>query len=185
MTSLFRKMQWWLQRRRRERELREELQFHLTEEMEERRADGFPADEAARAARRDLGNATLVREDARTLWSWMLLEQLTQDLRYGLRGMFRNRMFTALARRQHRDLQLHGLDPGALAPGGGSRVTDCREVAEPSGDQRDQGPVRDAFRGRPHLSGFLGGKDRPNLPVSRVRAPARGVGAGAVQSLRT
>jgi predicted permease len=97
MTSLFRKMQWWLQRRRRERELREELQFHLTEEMEERRADGFPADEAARAARRDLGNATLVREDARTLWSWMLLEQLTQDLRYGLRGMFRNRMFTALA----------------------------------------------------------------------------------------
>ena len=97
MTSLFRKVQWWLQRRRKEDELREELQFHLAEEIDERQADGSPADEATWAARRDLGNATLVREDARTLWSWVLLEQLAQDVRYGLRGMFKNRLFTALA----------------------------------------------------------------------------------------
>ena len=49
------------------------------------------------AARRDLGNVTLLREDARTLWSWMLLEQLAQDVRYGLRTMVKNRLFTALA----------------------------------------------------------------------------------------
>src|SRR5688572_24009968 len=97
MTSLFRKVQWWLQRRRKEQELHEELQFHLAEEIEERRADGLSTDQATWAARRDLGNATLLREDARTLWSWMLLEQLAQDVRYGLRGMFKNRMFTALA----------------------------------------------------------------------------------------
>ena len=40
MISLFRKVHWWLQRRRKEEELREELQFHVAEEMEERRADG-------------------------------------------------------------------------------------------------------------------------------------------------
>jgi predicted permease len=97
MTSLLRKVQWWPQRRRKEEELHEELQFHLAEEVDERRADGMSADEATWAARRDLGNATLLREDARTLWSWMLLEQLAQDVRYGLRGMFKNRMFTALA----------------------------------------------------------------------------------------
>jgi predicted permease len=97
MTSLFRKMQWWLQRQRKEDELREELQFHLTEEIDERQADGSPADEATWAARRDLGNAVVLQEDARTLWSWILLEQLVQDVRYGLRGMFNNRMFTALA----------------------------------------------------------------------------------------
>lgn len=97
MTSLFRKVQWWLQRRRKEEELHEELEFHLAEEVDERRADGMSADEATWAARRDLGNATLLRENARTLWSWMLLEQLAQDVRYGLRGMFKNRMFTALA----------------------------------------------------------------------------------------
>lgn len=97
MISWFRKMRWWLQRRRREDELREELQFHLAEEMEERQADGLTMDEAARAARHDLGNATLLREEARTFWSWTLLEQLAQDIRYGVRGIFKNRLFTALA----------------------------------------------------------------------------------------
>jgi predicted permease len=97
MIPLFRKLQWWLRRRRREDELRQELQFHLEEETDERQASGLSHDEATWAARRDLGNATLLREDARSLWSWILLEQLAQDVRFGLRGMFRNRLFTALA----------------------------------------------------------------------------------------
>ena len=97
MTSLFRKVQWWLRRQRKEKELDEELQFHLAEETEDARAGGLSAADAARAARRDLGNATLLREDVRRLWSWTLLEQLAQDVRYGLRGMARNRLFTALA----------------------------------------------------------------------------------------
>jgi macrolide transport system ATP-binding/permease protein len=97
MTSLFRKVSWWLQRRRKEDQLREELQFHLEEEAGERQAGGLSEDQARSAARRDLGNATLLREDARTLWSWILLEQLAQDIRYGLRAMFKNRLFTALA----------------------------------------------------------------------------------------
>ena len=97
MTSLFRKFTWWLQRRRKEDELREELQFHLAEEAGERQADGLPEDQARWAARRDLGNVTLLQEDTRTLWSWILLEQLAQDVRYGLRTMFKNRLFTALA----------------------------------------------------------------------------------------
>jgi predicted permease len=97
MTSLFRKFTWWMQRRRKEDELREELQFHLAEEVAERRADGLPEDQARWAARRDLGNVTLLREDARTLWSLILIEQLAQDVRYGLRAMFKNRLFSALA----------------------------------------------------------------------------------------
>ena len=67
MTSLFRKFTWWVHRRRREHELDEELQFHLEEERDERRASGLPASQAAWAARRDLGNVTLLREDARAL----------------------------------------------------------------------------------------------------------------------
>ena len=97
MSGILRKVQWWLQRRHKEEDLREELQFHLAEEMDERRSRGLSADEAARAARRDLGNAAVLREDARALWSWTLLEQLVQDVRYGLRGMSSNRSFTALA----------------------------------------------------------------------------------------
>jgi len=97
MTALFRKIQWWLGRGTREAELREELQFHLGEEQETRQADGLSADDATWAARRDLGNTALLVEDARALWSWTLLEQLAQDLRYGLRGMAENRLFTVLA----------------------------------------------------------------------------------------
>ena len=97
MTSLFRKFTWWVQRRRKEDELREELQFHLAEEADERQADGLPEEQARWAARRDLGNVTLLREDTRPLWSWILLEQLAQDVRYGLRTMSKNRVFTALA----------------------------------------------------------------------------------------
>jgi predicted permease len=97
VTSLFRKLEWWLQRRHKEAEFREELQFHLDQERETRMADGLSAQDAAWAARRDLGSAALLQEDARALWSWTWLEQLAQDIRYGLRGMFRNRLFTALA----------------------------------------------------------------------------------------
>ena len=97
MASLFRKFTWWLERRRKEDELREELQFHLAEEAGERQADGLSEDQARWAARRDLGNVTLLQEDTRSLWSWVLLEQLGQDVRYGLRTMLKNRVFTTLA----------------------------------------------------------------------------------------
>ncbi len=97
MISFFRKLTWWAQRRRKDAELREELEFHLANEADERRTDGLTEDEARWAARRDLGNVTLLREDARTLWSWRLLEQLAQDLRYGLRMMAANKTFSAMA----------------------------------------------------------------------------------------
>ena len=97
MMPLVRKIQWWLQRRRKEVELREELQFHLAEEIEQGQSDGLSADDARWAARRDLGNQALLQEEARAVWSWILLEQLAQDVRYGLRGMRKNRLFTALA----------------------------------------------------------------------------------------
>jgi macrolide transport system ATP-binding/permease protein len=97
MSSFFRKVTWWRHRRRKEDELREELAFHLAQEADERQAGGLPADEARRAARRDLGNVTRVREDTRTMWSWIWLEQLAQDLRYGLRIMAANKTFSAMA----------------------------------------------------------------------------------------
>ena len=97
MTSFLRKFTWWIQRQRKEDELREELQFHLAEEAGEGQADGLSEDEASWAARRDLGNVTLLREDTRTLWSWILLEQLAQDIRYGLRTMAANKTFSAMA----------------------------------------------------------------------------------------
>ena len=97
MSPWLRRIGWWFQRRNREETLRAELQFHLEEEARERREDGMTEERAASAARRDLGNVTLVREDARALWTWTLLDHLTQDLRFAGRTMWRNRTVTIVA----------------------------------------------------------------------------------------
>src|SRR5262249_9889903 len=97
MTPFLRKLRWLARRRQREAELQEELQFHLDEDTDERAADGLPMDEARRAARRQLGNLAIVREDTRAAWTWTLLEQLAQDLRCGLRVLLANKTFSALA----------------------------------------------------------------------------------------
>jgi macrolide transport system ATP-binding/permease protein len=97
MTSLIRRFTWWLRQRRKEDEVSEELRFHLAQEAEERRAEGLTEDEARWAAQRDLGNEARLREDARAIWTWRPLEELTQDLRYGLRTMFKNRAVTIFA----------------------------------------------------------------------------------------
>jgi predicted permease len=97
MTLFLRKLSWLARRRRKEAELEEELQFHLDEETDQRTADGLSIGEARRAARRDFGNLSIVREDTRAAWTWTLLEQLTQDLRYGIRVLAANKTFSTLA----------------------------------------------------------------------------------------
>jgi predicted permease len=96
MTPLLRRVTWWLRRRRKEDELREELQFHLDEEADRLHADGLPEAQARWAARRDVGNVTLLREQTRAFWSSALVEQLGHDVRYALRTMASNKTFTAL-----------------------------------------------------------------------------------------
>ncbi|HEV2687927.1 MAG TPA: ABC transporter permease, partial [Bryobacteraceae bacterium] len=97
MNAFFRKLSWLTRRRRKEDELRAELQFHLEEEAEERRVRGLANEEALLAARRELGNITLVQESTRATWTWNFWEQLLQDLRYAARTMRNNKAFTALA----------------------------------------------------------------------------------------
>src|SRR5262245_46870807 len=97
MTSFFRKIAWLLRRPGKELELREELEFHLQEEGDERQSQGLTSEEARGAARRDLGNFALVQEDTRSAWTWILLEQFLQDIRYAWRTMSANRSFSALA----------------------------------------------------------------------------------------
>jgi macrolide transport system ATP-binding/permease protein len=96
VASFFRKLKWFVQRRRREDELREELQFHLDQETELHGEAGLPEQEARWAARRELGNLARLREDTRSAWGWPRLEQLGQDLRYALRAMAANKPFSLL-----------------------------------------------------------------------------------------
>jgi len=71
--------------RDRHAEIDEEIAFHLSEEADERRADGVA--DAGAAARRDFGNVTIVREDMREARGWGPVERVVQDVRYGMRAL--------------------------------------------------------------------------------------------------
>ncbi len=97
MIPFLRKLTWLTKRSGKEADLRDELQFHLDEEAEERQAEGLAADQARWAARRGLGNIASIQEDTRAAWGWITLEQTAQDVRYAFRTMAKAKVFTALA----------------------------------------------------------------------------------------
>jgi predicted permease len=97
MRTLFTKLRWMTQRRRKEAELRAELDFHLEQESEEAISRGLAEDEARVAARRHLGNRGLVEEDARAAWGWKWIEHLSQDVQYAGRLLRRRPVLSATA----------------------------------------------------------------------------------------
>ena len=95
--TLFRRFMWWLQGASKEQQLREELQFHVEQEARQRREAGLPPDEATFAARRDLGNEARLREDVRAIWTWRPIDELSQDLRFAFRTLFKHRAVAIFA----------------------------------------------------------------------------------------
>jgi hypothetical protein len=86
-----------LWRRRQDDDLDEELRGHLQMAVRDRRERGETAAQAEQSARRELGNAGLVKEVTRDMWGWNSLERLVQDLHYGLRMLVRSTSYTAIA----------------------------------------------------------------------------------------
>jgi predicted permease len=77
--------------------LNQEMQFHLEQQVAENIANGMSPDQARSAALRIFGNPTLLRDQARSNWSWSWLEKFARDVRYGTRTLLRSPGFALIA----------------------------------------------------------------------------------------
>jgi predicted permease len=84
-------------KRGRREQLDEEIRSHLEMAVREREERGESRRQAENAARREFGNVGLVKDVTRRTWGWQWFEELLQDVRYGLRLVRRNPMFTTVA----------------------------------------------------------------------------------------
>jgi len=86
--ELWRRLLFAFRRRQFDRDLEEEMRFHL---------DMKAAESGAAAARRKFGNVALLQEDSRQAWGWAGVEAWAADLKYAVRVLRKNPGFAAVA----------------------------------------------------------------------------------------
>ncbi|HVH73055.1 MAG TPA: ABC transporter permease, partial [Candidatus Dormibacteraeota bacterium] len=82
-------------RRRLLEELDADIREHIDRETQDNLERGMPPAEARYAAVRKFGNVMRIKEDTREVWRFTWVDELRQDLRYGLRMLCKNPGSTA------------------------------------------------------------------------------------------
>jgi predicted permease len=96
LTTARLKLKALFKRRQFDRDLEEELQFHLAMREEKNRLAGLAGSDARDSARRTFGNATSLKERCREMWMLTSIESVWRDLRYAARTLGRTPAFTAI-----------------------------------------------------------------------------------------
>jgi hypothetical protein len=80
-----------------ERDLSDELQYHLEQKTRDHVTSGLTRDEARRKALREFGGLEQSKENCRDTRRVSVVETLVQDVRFGARLLSRSPGFTAIA----------------------------------------------------------------------------------------
>lgn len=95
--GLWLRLQTMFRRRRLDRDLDEELAFHLAMREQKNRAHGIGESESRASSRRSFGNVARMKEACRDLWTFHFWETFAQDVRYAARLLRKNAVFTGVA----------------------------------------------------------------------------------------
>ena len=85
-----------LRRTRMEREMDEEMRFHIEAHAADLVSRGVPQEQATRQARLDFGGMQITKEECRDAVGVSFLEILIQDVRHGARTLLRTPLFTMI-----------------------------------------------------------------------------------------
>ena len=80
-----------------DRQIGDELEFHIESYAEDLVRSGVPRDEAMRRARAELGSIAARKEDCRSAWGARIFDELHGDLRFAGRMLLKNRGLAAIA----------------------------------------------------------------------------------------
>jgi len=83
-------------RKRMLQDLDQDIRDHIERETEDNIGRGMSPEEARYAALRKFGNVTRVREETREAWTVVWLEELWQDISFGLRMLVKSPALTVI-----------------------------------------------------------------------------------------
>ena len=97
LIGVWQRVRAYASRRRRNRDLDDELSFHLAMREADLERAGATADAARLGARRQFGNVTSLKEQTADMWRFPSFDSLMQDARYAVRSLIRTPGFSVVA----------------------------------------------------------------------------------------
>ena len=92
-------MKWggWLRRRRWERQMQAELQFHRESQIADYMQQGLSREDAELRARREFGTLELAKEECRDQIAFEGFNRVLRDVRYAARSLWKTPTYTIAA----------------------------------------------------------------------------------------